>query len=271
MPISKSFAIATEGPTVDGRNISRDWILQMAKSYDPKVYTAVINLEHYLSALPDSVFSAYGRVVSVGTQETEIMGEKRLQLTAVVDVAQAVADLQASGKKAFASMEIKDNFINKGVAYLTGLAFTDTPASVGTESMKFSAFSGGGKDSVFAFGAELGIEFEEDAPTVTPGDSLFAKIKSLLGIEKKDSEGRFTDIGQAVETIALSQKATLDGFARIEKEMAALVASVKLNAEALMARKEEFAALQASLDKEPSGGKARQTATGGAGDEKTDC
>ena len=39
--ISKPFVIATEGATVDGRNISRDWLTQMASNYDPKVYTAV--------------------------------------------------------------------------------------------------------------------------------------------------------------------------------------------------------------------------------------
>lgn len=38
--------IATEGPTVDGRKITRDWIEQMAASYDPKEYTALIWPEH---------------------------------------------------------------------------------------------------------------------------------------------------------------------------------------------------------------------------------
>lgn len=271
MPISKPFAIATEGPTIDGRNISRDWIFQMAKSYDPKVYTAVLNLEHYLSSLPDSVFSAYGKVISLSTQEAEIMGEKKLQLTAVVDVDQAVADLQKKGKKAFSSMEVRDNFINKGIAYLTGLAFTDTPASVGTETMKFSAFAGGSKENVFAFASEIGIEFEGEAATVSPGDTLFSKIKALLGMEKKDSDTRFADVGQAVEVVALSQKETLTAFATLQREVANLSAAVKLSAETLEARNQEFADLKASLDKEPAGGKPRQTATGGNTEQKTDC
>ncbi len=86
MPLSKPFVIATEGATIDGRNISRDALLQMAKNYDPKVYTAVANLEHFLSYAPDSLFSAYGKVVSLSTQETDILGDKKLQLLAVVEL-----------------------------------------------------------------------------------------------------------------------------------------------------------------------------------------
>ncbi|HJW26420.1 MAG TPA: GPO family capsid scaffolding protein [Rhodocyclaceae bacterium] len=278
MPVSKPFAIATEGPTIDGRNISRDWIVQMAKSYDPKVYTAVTNLEHYLSSLPDSVFSAYGKVVSLGTQEVEILGDKKLQLTAVVDVSQAAADLQKSGKKAFASIEVKDNFINKGVAYLTGLAFTDTPASVGTESMKFSAI-GGGKENVFTFGAEIGIEFEPEgnsagqgqAAAPAPGDTLFAKVKALLGLEKKDSDTRFADIGQAVEAVAGSQKDLLANYATLEKKVADLTAAQQKSDEAAASREQEFAELKATLDKTPDGSAKRPAATGGNGEIKTDC
>ena len=44
MPITKPFAIATEGPTVDGRVISRQQIEDMARHYDPAAYTAVVNL-----------------------------------------------------------------------------------------------------------------------------------------------------------------------------------------------------------------------------------
>jgi hypothetical protein len=93
MPQTKPFAVYTEGPTVDGRLITRQQIRDMAESYDPKAYTAIINLEHYLSFLPDSPFSAYGKVISLGTRETEILGEKHLQLTAVADVSAAAAEL----------------------------------------------------------------------------------------------------------------------------------------------------------------------------------
>ena len=43
---AKRFRIGVEGATTDGRNIERAWLEQMAASYDPQVYTALINLEH---------------------------------------------------------------------------------------------------------------------------------------------------------------------------------------------------------------------------------
>ena len=137
MPQSKPFVVATEGPTIDGRNISKKWIADMAANYDPATYTAVVSLEHILSLSPDSLFSSYGKVVELATKEAEILGQKRLQLTAVVDAADEAVKMQKEGKKCFSSIEVRPNFLGAGRAYLTGLALTDTPASVGTESMRF--------------------------------------------------------------------------------------------------------------------------------------
>lgn len=43
---AKRFRIGVEGATTDGREIQREWLVQMAASYNPTVYTALINLEH---------------------------------------------------------------------------------------------------------------------------------------------------------------------------------------------------------------------------------
>lgn len=43
---AKRFRIGVEGATTDGREIQREWLVQMAASYNPAVYTAQINLEH---------------------------------------------------------------------------------------------------------------------------------------------------------------------------------------------------------------------------------
>lgn len=271
MPLSKPFSIATEGQTIDGRNISRDWIIQMAKHYDPKVYTAVANLEHYLSAAPDSVFSAFGKVVSLSTQEADIMGEKKLQLLAVVDVNETIVALQKSGKKAFASIEITANFINKGIAYLTGLAFTDTPASVGTEAMKFSAV-GAGKDDVYSFDEAIAIEFEDEKPSDKAGASLLSKVKELLGLKGKTDDARFADIGLAVEALAVSQKDLLEQFAitamELKKTTEALTAATQDAAEGRKA----FADFKAAYEAQPDGTSQRPPAAGGnSGGPVTDC
>ncbi|MFY9327160.1 MAG: GPO family capsid scaffolding protein [Georgfuchsia sp.] len=271
MSLSKSFVIATEGPTIDGRNISRDWIKQMAASYDPKVYTAVANLEHYLSSVPESTFSAYGKVVALGTQEAVLMGEKKLQLTAVVDVNDQIIALQKAGKKAFSSMEVTANFIGKGIAYLTGLAFTDSPASLGTEAMKFSAVGKGEKDSIYSFNEAIEIEFEKEADDKPGlGASLFAKVKELLGKKAKTDDERYADVGEAVTAVAESQKVLLDNYNEFQKSFAALNATVKDQAAYTEADRKAFAELKQTLDgteKDPK----RPSSPGGNGAQVTDC
>jgi hypothetical protein len=42
----KSFRVATEGATTDGRTITRAWLSQMAKNYNPATYGARVNMEH---------------------------------------------------------------------------------------------------------------------------------------------------------------------------------------------------------------------------------
>lgn len=270
MPISRPFAIATEGSTVDGRKISREWLTQMAANYSTKVYTAVANLEHYLSSLPDSVFGAYGKVVSLSTRETEIMGEKRLQLMAVVDANDELVALQQKGKKAFCSMEVIGDFAGKGVAYLGGLAFTDRPASIGTESMKFSVAGTAGER--FGFKEEIEIEFEpETKPENKPGDTLFAKVKDLLGLSKKDNDGRFADQANAITAVAESQKALLDNFASFEQQVVDASAKVKKLTEEFAVAKKDFADLKKTLSETDGDATSRPPATGGEGRIKPDC
>lgn len=272
MPVSKPFAIATEGQTIDGRNIGRDQIQQMAANYDPKIYTAVANLEHLLSYMPDSVFSSYGKVVSLSTQEATVMGEKKLQLMAVVDANDAIVGIQKAGKKAFASIEIAANFLNKGFAYLSGLAFTDTPASIGTESMKFSA----SKESIYSFSHELEIEFEKEETQPSAGESLFSKVKELLGLNKKDHDARFFDIGQAVETIAQSQKDMLEKFSDDPgKELRDEVVEFRLKiSEIESAHKktaDDFASFKSDVEKMSGKTPSRPAATGNKSEVVTDC
>ena len=268
MPISKPFVIATSGPTIDGRTITPEWITQMAANYDPKVYTAVANLEHYLSSLPDSIFGAYGKVVSLSKQEVEILGEKRLQLLAVVDANDQLVNLQKVGKKAFCSMEVLNNFVGQGVAYLSGLAFTDTPASIGTESMKFSLSGAPGER--FSFAGEIELEFEA-IQKVSPGDALFAKVKELLSFGRKDSDARFSDVGMAVEAVALSQKNAIETLARLETMVQDYTETLNRIDSDLSDSRKDFTALQAALDKTEDGSRKRSVATGGNGQVTTDC
>ncbi|GHU34874.1 phage capsid protein [Betaproteobacteria bacterium] len=273
---SRPFVVATEGNTIDGRHISRDWLMQMAANYQPEIYTAVVNLEHILSLSPDSTFSSYGKVISLATREAEIFGQKRLQLTAVVEASEDAVTMQMAGKKCFASMEVVPNFTGMGAAYLTGLALTDKPASLGTEKMRFSAFTGDEKNQVYASNAETELQFDAadegkpDTPAADKGESMFARVKELLGLAGKTHDTRFADQAQAIETLAQSQKELLAAAKVAGENMAALLAALKLTATGFDAMKEDVAALKLALSKiDPA--PPRPSAPGGAGAVKTDC
>ena len=78
---AKRFRIGVEGATTDGREIQREWLEQMAASYNPAVYTALINLEHIKSYLPDSTFNRYGKVTALFAEEIPGgAGEKRPEI-----------------------------------------------------------------------------------------------------------------------------------------------------------------------------------------------
>jgi hypothetical protein len=272
---SKPFVVATEGATTDGRHISREMLVQMASNYRPDVYTAVVNLEHILSLHPESAFSAYGKVVSLGTRETEIFGQKRTQLTAVVEVSDTAVALQQAGKKCFASMEIVPNFTGRGQPYMTGLALTDTPASIGTEPMRFSTFSTGKADDIYVFSGETEFAFEPgETRQEEEGTRLFAKVRELLGMNRKaDDEklqGHFADHGQAIETLALSQKALLDRQAVLDAKQAAIEIDAKERKDAAEKLAADLAALRTELSR-TSTTPLRPAAAGGTGTVKTDC
>lgn len=269
MALSKPFSIATEGPTVDGRKISREWLVQMAANYNQMVYTAVANLEHYLSSMPDSVFGAYGKVVSLSTRETEILGEKKLQLMAVVDASDELIALHSKGKKAFPSMEVMPEFAQKQMAYLTGIAFVDKPASLGTETMKFSM--AGASVERFAFDNAIEIEFEAAPAPESAGATLFSKVKDLLGLGQKKTDDQFADASKAIEVIALSQKDLLENFASIEQQIADLGTGLKQTEQTIATQATDFAALKQQLGETDGDDKRRTPATGATGQVNTDC
>lgn len=279
MPISKPFSIATEGATTDGRVITAEWIKQMAETYDPKAYTALGNLEHYISMLPDSVFSAYGKVVSLSTRVADVMGEKKLQLLAVFDANDAIVALQKAGKKMFSSIEVNPDFAKSGKAYLQGLAFTDNPASLGTEVMQFAAQAAANPfasrkrepNNVFSAAHEISIEWEAEESRTVAGDTLFSKVKDLLGLGKKDADARFADQAEAITAVAESQKTLLDRFDAQEKSTADLSAQLKQASESAEAMKKDFAALKETLGRTDGDGKTRPAAAGGDGTVTTDC
>lgn len=146
MPKSKFFRVAVAGATTDGRTIEENSLTEMAASYNPITYTARINLEHIRGFSADPPFNAYGDVISLKTEtiDLDIGGktEKRLALFAEINALDPLVEMNKKGQKLFTSIEINPNFGGTGKAYLMGLAVTDSPASLGTEMLKFCATQG---------------------------------------------------------------------------------------------------------------------------------
>jgi hypothetical protein len=131
-----------EGKTVDGREITALHIDQMAQSYDPKTYAAHIWLEHLRGTMPDGVFKSLGDVVAVkvevlGKEAGILEGKKALkvQLEPHPELVKMVRD----GQKLHLSIEMIERLPATNGAYLIGVGVTDSPASLGTEVMQFSA------------------------------------------------------------------------------------------------------------------------------------
>lgn len=130
MPLLTDFqVIGTAGETVDGRTIEEQWLKDMAEDYDLDIYQAQINADH------ERWYGNFGQVHEVRLGKNK---EGATTLEARLHPNFRLIEMNRNGQRLFTSMEITPNFRGKGKAYLTGLAVTDDPASVGTSMLKFS-------------------------------------------------------------------------------------------------------------------------------------
>ncbi|MCQ4242865.1 GPO family capsid scaffolding protein [Stutzerimonas stutzeri] len=203
---SKMFRIAVEGATTDGRTIERSWIEDMAAQYSPNTYGARLNCEHIKGYWPGGEFGAYGDVLALKAEEVEIAGEKKLALYAQIEPNEALLALNKKGQKVYTSIEVQPKFADTGKAYLIGLAITDSPASLGTDALEFSAKHGTlahrkqHPDNLFTAAEEAELEFEE--VTEKPGafGDLANRVKALF-TKGKEVDGQFAEIGEAVTAL----------------------------------------------------------------------
>ncbi|HFF8269342.1 TPA: GPO family capsid scaffolding protein [Acinetobacter baumannii] len=210
---SKWFRIAVAGDTTDGREIEANWIIQMAQNYNPETYGARINVEHLRSVYPGGAFGAYGDVLALKTEKVTINGEEKDALFAQIEPTQSLIELNKQKQKVYTSIEVDTNFANKGSAYLIGLAVTDSPASLGTEMLKFAA---GAKENplnnkkqrpenLFTAAAEATLEFEEVKEPQSYSAGLLDSLKKLFTKQKKAEEKTaesFSEQEQAIIEIA---------------------------------------------------------------------
>ncbi|MCO8066822.1 GPO family capsid scaffolding protein [Acinetobacter schindleri] len=252
---SKWFRIAVAGDTTDGREIQADWILQMAQNYNPDTYGARINIEHFRSIYPGSVFGAYGDVLALKTEKVTIDGEEKDALFAQIEPTQSLIELNKQKQKVYTSIEVDENFANKGTAYLIGLAVTDSPASLGTEMLQFAA---GAKinpladkkqrpENLFTAAQEVTLEFEEVKEPQSYSAGVIEKVKQLFSKqekpEKKPAES-FSEQEQAIIEIAQETANQGQAVSKLENDFNTL----NTEHEQL---KQDFNELKSKLDSEP--------------------
>ncbi len=126
------FCIGTSGKTIDGRDIKPEWLEQAAEDYAPELYGARINVEHLRGIYPGSELSGYGDVIALKAESEGGI----TKLFAQIDPTDKLIALNKKREKIYTSMELNLNFQEKQRAYLTGLAITDSPSSVGTSALQ---------------------------------------------------------------------------------------------------------------------------------------
>ena len=189
-----------------------------------------------------------------------------------------VETVNKARQKIYTSIEIDPDFAKTGEAYLIGLGVTDSPASLGTEMLKFSANAAanplaGRKKSphnLFTAAEEVMIEFETEAEE-SAGTRFFNKIMGILGKKDASAADRFNAIEKSVEMVAKSQQGLVDQNSTFSQQNETLLGQIADLSAANKKLTEDFNALTAKLESEeaPSG---RPPASGGDNTvKKTDC
>lgn len=125
---------ATEGATIDGRTITKQWIEDMADQYSVSEYAALIWPEHSRSRWDKYEGKNWGTVDEVKIEKRD--GKYRLLVKLTPN--KYLLEANGDGQKLFMSIEPNPDYCASGRCYLMGLAVTDSPASTGTTLLKFS-------------------------------------------------------------------------------------------------------------------------------------
>lgn len=269
---SKLFRVFVEGETIsDGRKISAEMIDECVANHNVATYTPRINIEHIAGYSPEPPFNGYGDVIalSASTDDFVIGGktEKRRALYAQVDANDQLVKLAKADQKPFPSVELTPSYAGTGKFGVIGLAFTDTPASIGTERLQFSHRAPG---SVFASATDaVAIEFEAGQPDASAG--LFAAMTAFF---TKWTGGPATTPATPPATETIPPPAN-DNFAEVREGMGLMAAAItalgtKIDTDVGGVRA-EFGTIKTRLESTEQPGFSRTPAPGGSTAIVTDC
>lgn len=272
---SKFFRAFVEGQTIsDGRKVTAQMIDEVVDTFSTENYTPRINIEHVAGYSPEPPFNGYGDVCAVKAQTDELtidgkVGQYRALYLQVDGNAQLVK-LSKADQKPFPSVELTESYSSTGKVGLIGLAFTDRPASMGTQRLQFSRSAPG---TLFASADEaVALEFDEAIEPVTAAGltAVIAGVFSRLGFKApetdKPKDPPAPPAPPANDNAALYSAVT-------EAVTAGIAAATKPINETLTKLQGDFTKLQGDLAREESTGFSRPPATGAKVDAQyaTDC
>lgn len=231
---SNWLCIATEGRSVDGREMMREWLTSAAQNYNSDFYSAVIWNEHNHPL--ERVYQLnLGLVLELKTEEED----GKLKLYAKLAANKFLLALNDDNQKLFCSVEITSDFPDVGQFYLTGLAVTDQPALPGISQLKFSKERGNTHTGLHEF--SLSTE-QQNTGSNTMTEEEIQELKEQLASQ-----------AQKIEELeaALAEKNT-EKAEKIAEELIDLASETSEQAEIIAEEvtsevsKEEFTALKKS-------------------------
>lgn len=261
--------IGVSGETADGRTILAKELQEMAEQYDPEIYGARINLEHLNFLFPDFA-GGYGDVVELKA-EPWAKDETKTALLAKLNITESLQKLWDSGQKIYTSMEITPRFADTNKAYLTGLAITDTPASLGTTA-NYTAAKTKAEEKIFTAyrqteTQEIAMTKPQDSNqdsnkdsnqadnTVKPlteehAESIFSRLfAKYFGKKEKPEtipENTPETTGQAGDSQDYAKSEELDAMRQKYSQAAQIIEKLD---EKIEAQQTEYNALRAEFDK----------------------
>jgi hypothetical protein len=212
--------VATSGTTADGREILPQELRDIAETYNTAKYTAVIWCEH------DRWYGSHGTVFAVRlVEDAEGLEPGQVALEAQLKPNDKLLWLNDQGEKLFTSIEITPNFANSGKAYLSGLAVTDSPASLGTQELYFSRKTG--EPVHYAASVPLG-ELGEEEPKSEIGvlTNMLTRLFKRFAVEDTPTEKTpppTTEKPPMDEATAKALKALTEQLALVVAGLAAVV------------------------------------------------
>ncbi|MGQ6163734.1 GPO family capsid scaffolding protein [Serratia sp. IR-2025] len=207
--------ICAEGETGDKRFVERQWLIDAAELYDPKLKTAMIWPEHSR----ETEYGNCGEVLALKCEEGE---DGIMRLFARLRPNIGLMRANAAGQLVFCSAEFTPdgNFRGTGKSYLEGLAVTDEPASVYTERLHFSQTRNQGliyaatqplnligknmaKDKKNSWRKFFSLEDELPEETTGEPDKLQALAEAVAALENRVSalEGKTEETAATVEEV----------------------------------------------------------------------